>query len=142
MLAAMTVAVRRRCHRDLRAPLARKDFSQFPMTMDKWQGKPDRMEAIYVDVLKLDDYILANFTAPSNQPGEFLCRILRLAAKGRIGPLSPLLHSRRGVGNNGLTQHNVEVQRSQDETLRVNRALIQKGDRGNSYTTGSSNGVA
>jgi len=110
------------------SPLHRKDFSQFPMTLDKWQGKPDRMDAIYLDVLKLDDYILANFIATNERPVNFYVAYYASQRRGESA------HSPRSCIPGGgweiadLTQRNVEGAMVAGEPLRVNRALIQKGD--------------
>ena len=98
------------------------------MTLDKWQGKPDRMDAIYLDVLKLDDYILANFIATNERPVNFYVAYYASQRRGESA------HSPRSCIPGGgweiadLTQRNVEGAMVAGEPLRVNRALIQKGD--------------
>ena len=96
--------------------------------MDKWQGQPDRMEAMYLDVLKLDDYILANFIAAGNHRVNLYVAYYTSQRTGESA------HSPRSCIPGGgweivdLTQRNVEGATVTGETLRVNRALIQKGD--------------
>jgi len=110
------------------SPLQREEFSQFPMTLNKWQGKPDRMDAMYLDVLKVDDYILADFSATSRRPVNFY--VAYYASQRRGGSA----HSPRSCIPGGgweitdLRQRRVEGAMVAGEPLRVNRALIQKGD--------------
>jgi exosortase D (VPLPA-CTERM-specific) len=40
---------------------SRKDFSYFPQQVGDWRGRPYPMEQQFVNVLQLDDYILANY---------------------------------------------------------------------------------
>jgi EpsI family protein len=109
-------------------PLERKDFSQFPMAFDKWHGKPDRMAAIYLDALKLDDYILANYIATSKHSVNFY--VAYYASQRRGGSA----HSPRSCIPGGgweitdLRQLKVGGATVAGEPLRVNRVLIQKGD--------------
>lgn len=38
-----------------------RDFATFPMGLGDWQGHEQQMEQIYVDALKFDDYLLADY---------------------------------------------------------------------------------
>jgi len=42
--------------------LERKVFVQFPMQVGEWTGQKGRIEKAQLDLLKLDDYIMANYT--------------------------------------------------------------------------------
>ena len=78
------------------------------MTLDRWQGKPDRLEAIYVDALKFDDYILANYIATSKRPVNLYVAYYASQRKGESA------HSPRSCIPGGgweitsLEQHNVD----------------------------------
>lgn len=41
---------------------ARAEFSAFPLEIDGWIGQPDVLERIYLDILKLKDYLFVNYT--------------------------------------------------------------------------------
>jgi hypothetical protein len=43
------------------AQVPRQAPSEFPMTVGRWQGRHDRPEQIYIDTLKFDDYIIAEY---------------------------------------------------------------------------------
>lgn len=47
-------------HREEHPPV-RVRFNDFPLVMGEWQGRPETMEQIYLDVLKLSDYIITNY---------------------------------------------------------------------------------
>jgi EpsI family protein len=40
---------------------ARATFTDFPMKLGAWSGRPDSLEGVYMDTLKLDDYLLADY---------------------------------------------------------------------------------
>jgi exosortase D (VPLPA-CTERM-specific) len=40
---------------------ARVDFSEFPLELGKWRGQRDSIEQVYLDVLKLTDYVMVNY---------------------------------------------------------------------------------
>ncbi|HUG73292.1 MAG TPA: VPLPA-CTERM-specific exosortase XrtD, partial [Steroidobacteraceae bacterium] len=46
-------------------------FSQFPLQLEPWRGRRERMEKQYLDVLQLDDYILADYAADGPAPVNF-----------------------------------------------------------------------
>jgi exosortase D (VPLPA-CTERM-specific) len=41
-----------------------KSFATFPMRLGEWQGRDQPLEQQYLDVLKLDDYVLADYRRP------------------------------------------------------------------------------
>lgn len=41
---------------------ARTRFAEFPMRLGAWSGRPEIMDKEYVDALKFEDYLLANFS--------------------------------------------------------------------------------
>ena len=110
------------------SPLQRKDFSQFPMTLGGWQGKADRMDAVYLDALKPSDYILANFTGTSKSRINFYVAFYASQRKGESAHSPRSCMPGDGWEITSLEQRNVEDASIAGSPLRVNRALIQKGD--------------
>ncbi len=47
-------------------PPARQSFLDFPLTLEQWTGTPLTFDQIYLDALRLDDYILAEYQEPSS----------------------------------------------------------------------------
>jgi exosortase D (VPLPA-CTERM-specific) len=107
----------------------RQSFSEFPMKIDAWQGRRDRLDKIYIDALKFDDYVIADFTSQDdNNPVNFY---IAYYASQRTGESA---HSPRSCIPGGgwkitsLTQRSIDGVTVAGATLRVNRTLIQKGE--------------
>ena len=66
LLLAATVTATRAVNFREQVPLARP-MVEFPMTLGPWQGSRSSLEQIYLDVLKLSDYLLADY---SNGQGQ------------------------------------------------------------------------
>jgi exosortase D (VPLPA-CTERM-specific) len=49
----------------------RADFRQFPLQIGEWQGRRDRIEKQFLDVLQLDDYIMADYAGAAPAPVNF-----------------------------------------------------------------------
>jgi exosortase D (VPLPA-CTERM-specific) len=47
---------------------SRESFANFPLQLDKWSGRREVMDKVYLDGLKLDDYLLADYSAASGGP--------------------------------------------------------------------------
>jgi len=110
------------------ALLQRRDFSQFPMSFDRWSGRPERMEAVYLNVLKLDDYMLADFVNGNGRVVNFYVAYYASQRKGESA------HSPRSCIPGGgwqitsLDQQKVDGATIGGQPLVVNRVVIQKGD--------------
>lgn len=108
---------------------ARKDFSEFPLELGAWKGKGDRLEQIYLNELKLDDYLMADFVDNNLQPPINL--YVAYYGSQRKGESA---HSPRtcipggGWEITSLTQKSIAGVNSRDGVLRVNRAVIQMGE--------------
>lgn len=106
----------------------RKDFSSFPLSIGEWQGKGDRMEQIYIDALKFDDYIIADF---ANQRGGLVNFYVAYYGSQRKGESA---HSPRtcipggGWEISAITQRVIDGAMVAGQALQVNRTVIQKGE--------------
>ncbi len=47
-------------------PPPRQSFLDFPLTLEQWTGTPLTFDQIYLDALRLDDYILAEYQEPTS----------------------------------------------------------------------------
>ena len=116
------------------APLERKDFAQFPMTLDQWKGTPGRLESHYLDVLKLSDYLIADFVATDKRvarekrPVNFYVAYYASQRRGESAHSPRSCIPGDGWEITSLTERVVPTASSENPPLRVNRALIQKGD--------------
>jgi exosortase D (VPLPA-CTERM-specific) len=50
------------------SPPARIGFDAFPTRLGDWTGRRDVLDHVYLDALKLDDYVLANYYEPGHVP--------------------------------------------------------------------------
>jgi EpsI family protein len=110
------------------ASVQRKNFYEFPLRLDNWSGTPARLDPVELDVLKLDDYILANFVAASQRPVNFYVAYYASQRKGESAHSPRSCIPGDGWEITDLTQRKVDGARAAGQPLRVNRVLIQKGD--------------
>lgn len=106
----------------------RTAFINFPEQIGEWQGKDDKLEAIYVDSLKLDDYILADYT---NKAGDKVNFYVAYYGSQQAGSSA---HSPRSCIPGGGWQISEMNARQLDginvagHPLVVNRLVIKRGD--------------
>jgi exosortase D (VPLPA-CTERM-specific) len=113
----------------------RSAFSEFPLIIGGWHGRRERLESVYLDTLKLDDYVLANYErpaprAPAGANDELVNLYVAYYASQRTGQSA---HSPRSCLPGGgwrieeFGQQALPGQGVDGVPLRVNRALIQQG---------------
>ncbi len=106
----------------------RATFVEFPLNLSQWQGRSDRMEQVYIDTLKFDDYLLADFNSDMGQGVNLYMAYYASQRKGESA------HSPRScIPGDGwrilsLDQRNIEGATVEGNPLRVNRVEIEKGD--------------
>jgi exosortase D (VPLPA-CTERM-specific) len=117
----------------------RADFAEFPLQLGAWHGRRGRLDAVYLDTLKLDDYVLADFvpqdggaaagltTATAGAPVNLY---VAYYASQRSGESA---HSPRSCLPGGgwrileLNEHEVPGVTNNGAPLRVNRVIVQQG---------------
>ena len=105
----------------------RQNFATFPAHIGVWQGRQDRLEQVYLDTLKLDDYLMANYAAPQHGLVNFYVAWYDSQKAGQSA------HSPRSCLPGGgwriadLRQRTVEGVLIDQQPLQVNRALIESG---------------
>jgi exosortase D (VPLPA-CTERM-specific) len=101
-------------------------FVDFPMKLDGWLGTALTLEKQYIDVLRFDDYVLADYRIGDGQPVNLYAAYYRSQRKGQSAhsPQSCL----PGGGWEISSIHGMDLQASSRmvRPLHVNRALIQK----------------
>jgi len=111
---------------DVRIP--RKEFSDFPLVLSDWRGKTDRLDQIYLDTLKLDDYLLANYANSQQQLVNLYVAYYGSQSKGAS------IHSPRACLPGGgwemrdFSQREIRGIEDGSRMLRVNRVGIQWGE--------------
>lgn len=107
---------------------SRKTFAEFPLQFSDWEGKRDRLESIYLDRLKLDDYIITDYSDGEGSPVNFYAAYYGSQHTGEAA------HSPRSCLPGGgwkmveFTQENIGAGNSAMNPLLVNRVLIKKGE--------------
>ncbi len=107
---------------------SRTDFSAFPLQIGDWQGKGERMEQIYVDALKFDDYIMANFANGTGGVVNFYVAYYGSQRKGESAHSPRSCLPGDGWQMTGLTVKQVDDAHINGVPLKVNRVEIQKGE--------------
>ncbi|WP_230874642.1 VPLPA-CTERM-specific exosortase XrtD [Methylomonas sp. LL1] len=107
----------------------RKAFLNFPLQLGNWNGRQDYIDKKYLDTLKLTDYIVVNYLAPGGQSSvNFYTAYYESQRKGAS------VHSPRscipgdGWQITSFGQRDFPELKIQGTPLRVNRAVIEKGD--------------
>lgn len=107
--------------------IVRQSFASFPQNFGEWTGKPDRLEQIYLDALKLDDYIITDYR---NENGEMVNMYIAWYDDQAAGESA---HSPKACIPGGgwlIKDHSIRTVDvpDQDIALNINRLLIKKGD--------------
>jgi len=108
----------------------RKQYAEFPLTIDNWQGKTGYLDQIYIDALKLTDYSMNDYWLENPGQGSvnFYSAYYSSQKKGASA------HSPRSCIPGGgwritsLTEHNVSGAEVDSVPLKVNRLVIQKDE--------------
>jgi exosortase D (VPLPA-CTERM-specific) len=108
---------------------ARTSFAEYPLRLGAWTGRKESMEGVYIDALKVDDYLLANYTNGAGRPVNLYMAYYNSQRKGEA------VHSPRSCLPGGGWQLRDFNQRTlsgidiNGRPLRVNRTLIELGDQ-------------
>jgi exosortase D (VPLPA-CTERM-specific) len=108
---------------------ARLTFVDFPMTVGGWTGHRGSLEQIYLDQLKLDDYLMADYANDSGQSINLYMSYYNSQRKGDA------VHSPRACLPGGgwqlrdFDQKEIPSVRINGQPLRVNRTLIELGNQ-------------
>jgi EpsI family protein len=107
---------------------ARTEFAAFPMNLEEWQGKQGRIEEIYLDVLKLDDYLMADYVNPGKELVNFYVAYYSSQRKGESAHSPRTCIPGGGWQIKEITQRKIDGATVGGLPLSVNRVIIQKGD--------------
>ena len=105
---------------------AHEPLVEFPARVGDWKGRPEHMESIYLDALKLDDYVLANYSDGAGLPVNFYVAWYESQRKGRS------VHSPRSCmpGGGWIIRSLEERTLTADgRQVPVNRAVIELGNQ-------------
>jgi EpsI family protein len=103
----------------------RESFASFPTAMGDWQGQRTAMQSIYLNALKLTDYLMIDFLSSANERVNVYSAYYQSQREGAT------IHSPRScIPGDGWRIDSLEktsLPGSGGGTLEVNRAQIAKG---------------
>lgn len=108
----------------------RESFVNFPLHLGRWEGTPRPMEQVYIDVLRFDDYFLADFILPED-PDHPINLYVAYYQSQRSGES---IHSPQSCIPGGgwlitsVKTVPLEPASSSKDPIFVNEVMIKKGD--------------
>ena len=128
LLIAVVIALSFVVPKRVEVPPQRANFSTFPLQIGEWKGKGDRLDQIYIDTLKFDDYIMADFVNQNHQVVNFYVAYYASQRKGESAHSPRTCIPGGGWEITSLTQRTIDGVSVAGHPLRVNRTVIQKGE--------------
>jgi exosortase D (VPLPA-CTERM-specific) len=107
---------------------SRASFDRFPLELEEWKGSTDRIERIYLDALRLDDYILVNYAHADHNPVNFYVAYYSTQRKGQSAHSPRTCIPGGGWRITQLDRRQVTDVQYLERPLVVNRTVIQKGE--------------
>ncbi len=104
----------------------RTDFAEYPMTIGEWRGTSDVLASIYLDVLKLNDYIMANYVNQQGATVNFYVAYYESQRKGESAHSPKSCMPGGGWELTDFGQHAID--NVNGTTISVNRTVIQLGE--------------
>jgi exosortase D (VPLPA-CTERM-specific) len=107
-------------------PPPRAMFIDFPMKLDGWLGISLTLEKTYIDELRFDDYVLADYRFGDGQSVNLYAAYYRSQRKGQSAHSPQSCLPGGGWEISSLNRVDLPANSGIVRSLRVNRALIQK----------------
>ena len=104
----------------------RKDFLTFPTKTGDWEGRSDKLETIYLDVLKLNDYLMMNYKNSNNKVINFYIAYYESQKKGQSAHSPKTCIPGGGWQIKSLEQ--IPMNLGASDIVNTNRLVIQLGD--------------
>jgi EpsI family protein len=105
---------------------SRAVFMDFPMQLDGWQGTSHSLEKQYIDALRFDDYVLADFRFGDGQPVNLYAAYYQSQRKGQSAHSPQSCLPGGGWEIDSINTIDLPASPGMARPLHVNRALIQK----------------
>ena len=110
-------------------PPPRAMFVDFPMKLDGWLGTSLTLEKQYIDALRFDDYVLADYRFGGGQPVNLYAAYYRSQRKGQSAHSPQSCLPGGGWEISSINSMDLPASSGIVRSLHVNRALIQKDDQ-------------
>jgi exosortase D (VPLPA-CTERM-specific) len=108
---------------------ARASFTTFPLQFGHWSGRRQALQPVYLDTLKLDDYLLADYVGTDHLPVNLYVAWYNSQSPGDSAHSPKACLPGGGWRIDDLRQVRLAGVSIDSRKLRVNRALIQYGDQ-------------
>lgn len=128
VLVAVAAVVSQTISVPLSVPPERKTLTEFPMAMGDWRGTSGRLAPQILDMLQMDDYLLADFATDALRPVNFYVSYYASQANGNSAHSPRACIPGDGWEITDFRQHQLVGVVIGNESLRVNRVVIQRGD--------------
>ena len=108
---------------------ARQSLANFPLSIEQWRGETKSMELQYINALRFEDYLLANFNR-ANQRLEFYIAYYDSQRKGESAHSPRSCLPGAGWKIEDRTQETIEYvdKNGNAKVIGVNRMLVKRGD--------------
>lgn len=106
----------------------RLSFSGFPEEFNGWTGKSNQLESIYLDELKLDDYLLIDYANNLNKSVNVYMAYYSAQEAGSAAHSPKSCIPGGGWNMSPVDEIEIEGVKLKGEPLRVNRSIISKGE--------------
>jgi len=106
----------------------RVTFDSFPMDVGEWKGKKDKLAIIYLNSLKLSDYIIADYTGSKKRPINFYVAYYQSQRKGVSAHSPKTCLPGGGWQITEFDQRVIDGITVAGKPLLVNRTIIQIGE--------------
>ena len=108
-------------------PPPRAMFVDFPMKLDGWMGTSLSLEQQYIDALRFDDYVLADYQFNHGQPVNLYAAYYSSQRKGQSAHSPQSCLPGDGWEISSFKSIDLPASSGTVSSLHVNRVLIQKG---------------
>jgi EpsI family protein len=108
---------------------SRRPFLEFPMQVKGWSGTSFALETRYIEVLRFDDYVLADYQQPHEAPVNLYVAYYRSQRKGQSAHSPQTCIPGGGWEITSIDPVQLRPTDAGQVTRPANRALIQKGDQ-------------
>lgn len=106
---------------------ARTSFTEFPNQIDGWKSRRNTLESVYLNALKLDDYLLADYARPDGQAVNLYMAWYDSQRGGQSAHSPRTCIPGGGWRITSLTRQRVPEVALENVPLSVNRVLIENG---------------
>ena len=111
------------------SPPSRTQFMDFPMHLKTWRGTSLALEQQYIDALRFDDYLLADYRIDNEQSVTLYSAYYQSQRKGRSAHSPQSCLPGGGWEIASLQRITVPPALGMSRSFPVNRAVIQKGNQ-------------